>query len=80
MKKEMTGKIERIGILPTSELQLRYVLTIQNSKLNFICFTDISYNNVYDICLAKIGDKVSFNYNKKNEIKMSSFKNMSINK
>lgn len=30
INKEITGKIERIGILPTSEHGLRYVLMIQN--------------------------------------------------
>lgn len=76
--KEITGKVERIGILPSSEYQLRYVFTFEDNEKMYHCFIDMSYTNVYEICLTKVGDELSFSYDEKNCINIKSFKNNSI--
>lgn len=79
---KISGEIERIGILPSSEDSLNYVFKLVGCPIIFEFYVKRGNVNkgikkIHVIALTKEGDEIFFNYDKYNKVESDNFKNLS---
>lgn len=74
---KVQGKVDRIGAAPDAEFTLNYVIKLKNHPTIFTVDVYRSSPNKNELALTRENDEIVFHVNKKNVIKLESFKNLS---
>lgn len=73
---KITGKIERIGVLPNDTYTIVYIIKLQGVAKLFQCKMYGSSEKIHEAALTQENDEVTFMYDQNNRIQEHTFKNL----